>query len=48
LSVSASLSFSQTVCGGTVSSYSPLMVIAIAVLLARARSHYPLTASRGD
>jgi hypothetical protein len=36
--VAGSLSFSQTVCGGTASSYSPLMVIAIALLLALARS----------
>jgi hypothetical protein len=28
--VAASFSFSQTVCGGTDSSYSPFMVIAIA------------------
>jgi hypothetical protein len=50
-SVAASFSFSQTVCGGTDSSYSPFMVIAIAGDsfargLLGASLNYRLTASR--
>jgi hypothetical protein len=49
--VAASLSFSQTVCGGTGSSYSPFMVIAItgdsfARGLFWLSLTYPLSASR--